>query len=78
MHGKLSSANWEKKTGRKVKGVQFDGAGELGGCIEFFDELAFEGIEVEVVAAHEHWKNGRIERPGAAAVEGHQPYYAGE
>jgi len=30
--------------------------------LEFLEELALEGIEVEVVAAHEHWKNRRIER----------------
>ena len=40
----------------------FDGAGELGGCLEFLEELALDGIEVEVVVAYKHWKNGRIER----------------
>jgi hypothetical protein len=54
-------AKWELKTRKKVKRVCFDGAGELGGCLEFLEELALDGIEVEVVAVHEHWKNGRIE-----------------
>jgi hypothetical protein len=55
---RILKAKWEKKMDKKVMRVRFDGAGELGGCIEFLDELALEGIEVEVVAAHEHWKNG--------------------
>ena len=59
---RILKAKWELKTGKKVKRVRFDGAGELGGCIEFLEELALGGIEVEVVAAYEHWKNGRIER----------------
>ena len=42
--------------------MHFDGAGELRECLEFLEELALEGIEVEVVAAHEHWKNGRVEQ----------------
>ena len=37
--------------------MHFDGAGELGGCLE---ELVLAGIEVEVVVAHKHWKNGCI------------------
>jgi hypothetical protein len=58
---KILWAKWELKMGKKVKHVCFDGAGELGGCLEFLEELALDGIEVEVVAVHEHWKNGRIE-----------------
>jgi len=59
---RILRAKWELKTGKRVKRVRFDGAGELGGCLEFLEELAMNGIEVEVVAAHEHWKNSRIER----------------
>jgi hypothetical protein len=59
---RILKLKWEKKTSKKVMRIRFDGAGELGGCLEFLEELAREGIEVEVVAAHEHWKNGRIER----------------
>ena len=53
---------WELKMGKKVKRIWFDGAGELRGCLEFLEELALAGIEVEVVAAYEHWKNGWIEQ----------------
>ena len=55
-------AKWELKTGERVKCVHFDGAGELGGCLEFLEELVLDGIEVEVVVAHKHWKNGQIEQ----------------
>jgi len=48
--------------GKSVKRIRFNGAGELGGCLEFLEELALEGIEVEVVTAHEHWKNGCVKR----------------
>ena len=54
---RILKAKWELKTGKKVKQICFDRAGELGGCLEFLEELALEGIEVEVVAAHKHWKN---------------------
>ena len=59
---RILRAKWELKTGKMVKRVRFDGAGELGRCLEFLEELGLAGIEVEVVAAYEHWKNGRIER----------------
>jgi hypothetical protein len=59
---RILKAKWELKMGKKVKQVQFDGAGELRGCLEFLEELAVTGIEVEVVATHEHWKNGQIKR----------------
>ena len=42
--------------------MRFNGAGKLGGCLDFLEELALDGIEVEVVAAHEHWKNGQIKQ----------------
>ena len=42
-----------------MKRIWFDRAGELRGCLEF---LALAGIEVEVIAAYEHWKNGQIEQ----------------
>ena len=58
----ILKAKWELKMGKKVKRVRFDGARELGGCIEFLEELALGGIKMEVVVAYEHWKNRRIER----------------
>ena len=58
---RILKAKWELKTGEKVKCICFDGAGELRGCLEFLEELALEGIEVEVVVAHEHWKNRQVE-----------------
>ena len=58
----ILKAKWELKMGKKVKRVRFDGARELGGCIEFLEELALGGIEMEVVVAYKHWKNRRIEQ----------------
>ena len=52
----------ELKTEKRVKCVCFDGAGELGGCLEFLEELALDGIKVEVVVAHKHWKNSQTKR----------------
>lgn len=57
----ILKVKWEKKVGKEVLRVHFDGAGELGGCLEFLEELALQRIEVEVIAMHEHWKNGHIE-----------------
>jgi hypothetical protein len=59
---RILKAKWELKTGKKIKRARFDGAGELGGCLEFLEELSLGGIKVEVTAPYEHWKNGRIER----------------
>ena len=59
---RILKAKWELKTGKKIKRTRFDGAGELGRCMEFMEELALGGIEVEVTAPYEHWKNRRIER----------------
>lgn len=59
---RILRVKWELKMGKKVKHIQFDGAGELGGCLEFLEELALAGIEVKVIVAYEHWKNGQIEQ----------------
>ena len=59
---RILKAKWELKTGKKIKCTRFDSAGELGRCMEFMEDLALGGIEVEVTAPYEHWKNGRIER----------------
>ena len=58
---RILKAKWELKTGKNIKRAWFDGARELGGCLEFLEELVLGGIKVEVTALYEHWKNGRIE-----------------
>jgi hypothetical protein len=56
----ITRTKWKRKTGKKIKRFQIDGAGELGGS-DFMAALEEMGIKRDVVPRYEHWKNGRME-----------------
>ena len=59
----IVQAKWERKLDRPVRWFCCDGGGELaGGSSTFAAQLEAQGIEKDITARYEHWKNGKAER----------------